>query len=84
MLASTCTNSPFLKIAAQTCVRQKEYGLAVSYCISAEDWVSLGRVIDSILEEYIKSGEFSCGELFMNKSIYSSQELLFSRNRLQK
>ncbi|KAF5369464.1 hypothetical protein D9758_002731 [Tetrapyrgos nigripes] len=44
------------RIAAQSCVRQKEYGLAVSYCISAEDWVSLGRVIDSILEEYIKNG----------------------------
>ncbi|THV00805.1 hypothetical protein K435DRAFT_776286 [Dendrothele bispora CBS 962.96] len=44
------------RIAAQTCVRQKDYGLAVSYCISAEDWVSLGRVIDSILDEYVHNG----------------------------
>lgn len=37
-------------------MREKEYGLAVSYCKSAEDWPGLGRVIDRVLEEYIAQG----------------------------
>ncbi|TRM65397.1 nucleoporin Nup85-like protein [Schizophyllum amplum] len=44
------------RIAAQTLVREKEYGLAISYCKSAEDWAGLGRVIDRILNEYIAHG----------------------------
>lgn len=30
--------------------------MAVSYCISAEDWVGLGRVVDRVLDEYIING----------------------------
>jgi len=45
-----------LQIAAQTLVREKDYGLAVSYCTSAEDWRGLGGVVDRVLEEYIISG----------------------------
>ncbi|KAJ7623243.1 Nup85 nucleoporin-domain-containing protein [Roridomyces roridus] len=44
------------KIAAQALVRKKDYGLAVSYCSSAEDWQGLGRVVDRVLDEYIVSG----------------------------
>ncbi|KAJ7765398.1 Nup85 nucleoporin-domain-containing protein [Mycena maculata] len=47
------------KIAAQTLVREKDYGLAVSYCSSAEDWPGLGRVVDRVLDEYITSGPAS-------------------------
>ncbi|KAF7370621.1 Nuclear pore complex protein Nup85 [Mycena sanguinolenta] len=43
------------RIAAQTLVREKDYGLAVSYCSSAEDWQGLGRVVDRVLDEYITS-----------------------------
>jgi hypothetical protein len=45
------------QIAAQTLVNEKDYGLAVSYCTSAEDWPGLGRVVDRVLEEYIISGK---------------------------
>lgn len=44
------------QIAAQTLVSDKDYGLAVSYCISAEDWRGLGRIVDRVLDEYITSG----------------------------
>ncbi|PFH51019.1 hypothetical protein AMATHDRAFT_59952 [Amanita thiersii Skay4041] len=44
------------KIAAQTFVQGKDYGLAVSYCISAEEWAGLGRIVDRVLEEYVISG----------------------------
>ncbi|KAF8552731.1 hypothetical protein OG21DRAFT_1477631 [Imleria badia] len=44
------------KIAARTFVQKKEYGLALSYCSSAEDWPGLGRVVDRILQEYIQTG----------------------------
>ncbi|KAJ7155434.1 nucleoporin Nup85-like protein [Mycena crocata] len=47
------------RIAAQTLVREKDYGLAVSYCSSAEDWQGLGRVVDRVLDEYIVSGPTS-------------------------
>ena len=47
----------FRQIAAQTFIRDKEYGVAVSYCTSAEDWSGLGRVIDLVLEEYIREGK---------------------------
>ncbi|KAM6496834.1 Nucleoporin Nup85-like protein [Amanita muscaria] len=44
------------RIAAQTLVQDKHYGLAVSYCISAEDWSGLGRIVNQVLEEYVTSG----------------------------
>ncbi|KAF8449374.1 Nup85 nucleoporin-domain-containing protein [Boletus edulis BED1] len=44
------------RIAARTFVQKKEYGLALSYCSSAEDWPGLGRVVDRILQEYIYTG----------------------------
>ncbi|KAJ7043585.1 Nup85 nucleoporin-domain-containing protein [Mycena alexandri] len=47
------------RIAAQTLVHEKDYGLAVSYCSSAEDWQGLGRVVDRVLDEYITSGPTS-------------------------
>ncbi|KAF8892121.1 nucleoporin Nup85-like protein [Infundibulicybe gibba] len=44
------------KIAAQTLIQEKDYGLAISYCTSAEDWLGLGRVVDRVLDEYIYHG----------------------------
>lgn len=44
------------RIAAQELMQKKEYGLAISYCSSAEDWPGLGRVVDRVLDEYIISG----------------------------
>lgn len=44
------------RIAAQSFVQQKEYGLAISYCSSAEDWPGLGRVVDRVLQEYVHAG----------------------------
>jgi len=47
-------------MAAQVFVEEKDFGLAVSYCASAEDWSGLGRVVDRVLEEYIINGLFAC------------------------
>ncbi|PCH44067.1 hypothetical protein WOLCODRAFT_76869 [Wolfiporia cocos MD-104 SS10] len=44
------------RVAAQTFTKEKEYGLAVSYYASAENWAGVGRVIDCILDEYILGG----------------------------
>lgn len=44
------------QIAAQSFVENKDFGLAVSYCASAEDWPGLGRVVDRVLDEYIIDG----------------------------
>ncbi|KAF9244099.1 Nup85 nucleoporin-domain-containing protein [Melanogaster broomeanus] len=44
------------RVASQTFVQKKEYGLALSYCSSAEDWAGVGRVVDRILQEYIHAG----------------------------
>ncbi|KAF8713566.1 hypothetical protein AX14_012920 [Amanita brunnescens Koide BX004] len=44
------------RIAAQALVQYKDYGLAVSYCTSAEDWSGVGRIVDQVLKEYITSG----------------------------
>lgn len=45
------------QIAARTFLSEKEYGLAISYCTSAEDWSALGRVVECVLEEYVRQGE---------------------------
>ncbi|KAG6850574.1 hypothetical protein H0H93_011773 [Arthromyces matolae] len=44
------------KIAAQTMMSRRNYGLAAAYCISAEDWPGLGRIVEGVLEEYIVNG----------------------------
>ncbi|KAH9829993.1 Nup85 nucleoporin-domain-containing protein [Rhodofomes roseus] len=44
------------RIAAQTFMKENEYGLAVSYCVSAEDWTGLGHVVDRMLDVYITHG----------------------------
>ncbi|KAG5641793.1 hypothetical protein DXG03_004179 [Asterophora parasitica] len=44
------------RVAAQTMIQEKDYGLAVAYCISAEDWPGLAHVVDRVLEEYLSSG----------------------------
>ncbi|KAH6910043.1 Nup85 nucleoporin-domain-containing protein [Coprinopsis sp. MPI-PUGE-AT-0042] len=44
------------KIAAQTFIEEKNFGLAASYCISAEDWFGLGHIVDHVLEEYVAHG----------------------------
>ncbi|CDO69328.1 hypothetical protein BN946_scf184746.g9 [Trametes cinnabarina] len=54
------------RIAAQTFVKEKEYGLAISYCTSAEDWAGLGRVVDLVLEEYIAQGPEQFARLVAN------------------
>lgn len=47
-------NSP--QIAGKALMSEKQYGLAISYYTSAEDWPGLGRVIDQVLNEYIAQG----------------------------
>ncbi|KAI0917961.1 hypothetical protein AcW1_006947 [Taiwanofungus camphoratus] len=54
------------RIAAQTFMREKEYGLAVSYCASAEDWVGLGRVVDRVLDEFVNQGPERYAHLVAN------------------
>ena len=44
------------QIAAGNFLKHREYGLAVSYATSAENWTWLGRIVDAILAEYIKHG----------------------------
>jgi nuclear pore complex protein Nup85 len=44
------------QIAAGNFLKHREYGLAVSYATSAENWTWLGRIVDSILAEYIEHG----------------------------
>ncbi|KAJ4479675.1 nucleoporin Nup85-like protein [Lentinula edodes] len=44
------------KIASTMLVRSRDYGMAVTYSTSAEDWTGLGRVIDAVLDEYIQNG----------------------------
>ncbi|KAI0630839.1 Nup85 nucleoporin-domain-containing protein [Trametes polyzona] len=54
------------RIAAQTFIKEKKYGLAISYCTSAEDWVGLGRAVDLVLEEYIAQGPAPFAQLVAN------------------
>ncbi|KAK7060823.1 hypothetical protein VNI00_000556 [Paramarasmius palmivorus] len=62
------------RIAGQTLARQRDYGLAVTYYISAEDWSGLGRVIDRVLGEYIENGPVSFAS-HAAKFVHSLQEL---------
>jgi nuclear pore complex protein Nup85 len=50
------TRRSVCRAAAQMLVREKKYGLAVSYCTSAEDWTGLGLIVDRVLNEYLISG----------------------------
>ncbi|ESK94829.1 hypothetical protein Moror_14153 [Moniliophthora roreri MCA 2997] len=67
------------RIAGQTLARQRDYGLAVTYHISAEDWSGLGRVIDRVLEEYIQNGPVSFTS-HAAKFVHSLQELPLRTN----
>ena len=44
------------QIAARRLVELKKYRFAISYCRSAEDWAMLGRIVESLMEEYITHG----------------------------
>ncbi|KAI5124259.1 hypothetical protein M0805_005108 [Coniferiporia weirii] len=44
------------RVAARKLAKLRKYGLAISYCRSAEDWKGLGHIVDSVLEEYILHG----------------------------
>ncbi|KAH9987510.1 Nup85 nucleoporin-domain-containing protein [Russula vinacea] len=43
-------------IAARNFLHHREYGQAVSYATSAENWTWLGRIVDGVLGQYIKHG----------------------------
>ena len=46
------------QIAARNSLQRREYGLAVSYATSAENWTWLGRIVDAVLTEYIQHGSY--------------------------
>ncbi|KAF7770639.1 hypothetical protein Agabi119p4_6613 [Agaricus bisporus var. burnettii] len=71
------TRRTICRVAAKSFVAKKDYGLAVAYCASAEDWAGLGRVVDYVLEEYIISGPQS----FVNQAtaISSTIQELYNR-----
>ncbi|KLO17911.1 hypothetical protein SCHPADRAFT_820586 [Schizopora paradoxa] len=50
------TRRTICRIAARKLTKLKKYGLAVAYSRSAEDWLGLGHIIDSLMEEYILHG----------------------------
>lgn len=54
------------KIAAKRFLIQKEYGAAVAYCTSAEDWPGLGRIVDCVLDEYFTQGPADFARLVAN------------------
>ncbi|KAI0369186.1 hypothetical protein BV20DRAFT_1044625 [Pilatotrama ljubarskyi] len=54
------------RIAAQTFIKEKAFGLAISYYTSAEAWAGLGRVVDLVLEEYISQGPDHFARLVAN------------------
>ncbi|KAN0115630.1 Nup85 Nucleoporin domain containing protein [Russula decolorans] len=43
-------------IAARNFLQHQQYGLAISYATSAENWTWLGRIVDAILAQYIQHG----------------------------
>lgn len=66
----SCVHHVVTQIAAQTFVQEKEYGLALSYSSSAEDWTGLGRVVDRVLQEYITAGMNNCESSFSELNEY--------------
>lgn len=54
------------RIAARAFLDQKEFGLAVAYATSAEDWPGLGRVVDCVLEEYFAQDPAGFARLVAN------------------
>lgn len=75
LLAFGSTHNSLLQIAAQSLVKEKDYALAVAYCISAEDWPGLGRVVDRVLDEYF-NGWTSCLVLIPSQSLMSVYKAL--------
>ena len=47
------------RVAAQTFMHECEFGLTVSYCVSAEDSVGLGRIVDRMIAVYIVHGTYA-------------------------
>ena len=45
------------QIAAQTFIQENDYGLAIAYLTSAEDWRGLGSVVDRVLAKYVTDGK---------------------------
>ncbi|KAI0048718.1 hypothetical protein FA95DRAFT_1594946 [Auriscalpium vulgare] len=50
------THRRVCSIAARDFLREKDYGLSISYMVYAEDWRGIGRVVDAILSEYVLHG----------------------------
>jgi len=65
------------KIAAQTFIQENDYGLAIAYLTSAEDWRGLGNVVDRVLAKYVTEGP----ELFIRyaSDITSSLQDLYGQ-----
>ncbi|CAE7174105.1 unnamed protein product [Rhizoctonia solani] len=47
------------KVVAQHLTREKNYGLAISYCAFANDVRGVGRIATLLLEEYVQNGSAS-------------------------
>jgi nuclear pore complex protein Nup85 len=77
---SICVHHVFTQIAAQTFVQEKEYGLALSYSSSAEDWTGLGRVVDRVLQEYITAGMNNCETSYSEFNEYHPGPEQFTRH----
>ncbi|EKM49160.1 uncharacterized protein PHACADRAFT_265769 [Phanerochaete carnosa HHB-10118-sp] len=60
------TRRAVCRIAAQIFLDQKEFGLAVAYATSAEDWPGLGRIVDRVLEEYFAQNPANFARLVAN------------------
>ncbi|KAF5343825.1 hypothetical protein D9757_013915 [Collybiopsis confluens] len=56
IISTICREHGRESIASITYARAKEYGKAISYSLSAEDWPGLGRIIDTVLQEYVQYG----------------------------
>jgi nuclear pore complex protein Nup85 len=63
-------SSRVAQIAARNFLHYQEYGLAVSYATSAENWTWLGRIVDGVLGQYIKHG------LYMSLALLSSHGIV--------
>jgi hypothetical protein len=49
-------NDCYDQIAAQGFLQRRQYGLAISYLTSAENWTGLGHVVDKVLNEFLVNG----------------------------